>query len=896
MSREHARFFVPSASSELVHLRDVGSMHGTFVNDLQLPKDKSQALKNGDTIRFGSKVTRADETFYAREFRISYDRKASNPVSKPDHPTFSQPSLITEVSRQSPQIIQLRENSNDDVEQSVKGLLSTAGSLLGNYSVPDSDTDSYSSESVIDDSEPDQNNSDASLGTSAGFSSPQPCSEGVGDELVGIEIESRGAHYSVAISTSSDQDYSHQSRNPLDAKNETEAGSSQNPMVIDDDTRQGESDDQGPEVRYMGSKSVSAAEMSPRRHNNSPSEELSYKKDSKCQDFTDEIESCESVMGDISEVEASARSGLFAIYDNTSDEEDTDEEWEQIDKGARRDAMSRTLSEAYLRAKPAFAETDEGSDFSILDDDDVPGDESEAEPLSGDETELEPMSTDEYPQTRHQEVSATSEVTSLATTAAREPLTGQLKPDTVLVEDSQLEKHVPRVVLPSADSGNSEKDSSSGCSYVGEPPLNRAPSPSDAAMAKPAVSQATFPDSQTNCGLGDPAMLPMSEPHIDAINATQFSVPQHSPRSSDVRDTFTKNVAFAESTTSSQPIDNKSNLQRYPIPTLAAGTSHNGYLDGPFACSSSYTPTRSSTYGVNEFDFDTSSQHSTFTQANSFYPGNFQYISHASRAYNAMNADSCANSYWSPSTNGQYLGSSRTGSNVYPRLGQFGTRGFVPKRTLNQDSQQAYGHLSHTRPLVGMPKDPHLTKGPISMTEQSLQPNKTSRGQPLLTQWLKGKEVDEDATRVAPTASKGNPRGVSIHDIVEPSSLQETRLSVAGSKRKADEMSSTMTDEQLCDSAQQYPSTSTAEDTVLHDAQPRDLETRASQFSLPESSSAEVNLQTQPRSREVHISKKAKTETISRSGIVKYAATALASAVLGGVGVFATLIALPEAA
>ncbi|KAI9719030.1 MAG: hypothetical protein M1812_003659 [Candelaria pacifica] len=893
MSREHAIFSISPAGSEFVHLKDVKSMHGTFVNDLQLSKGKYQAVKNGDTIRFGSKVTRADETFYAREFRIGYEWKDPYPVSKPDHSTRLQPSLNIDVPLRSPQESQLLQKNDDSITHFEKGPLRTTGSFLGNFIVPDSDTDSSSSESIMDDSEPDEHRTSVSLETSAELSSQQPYSDGVGDELVSIEIESQSARCSAAASTKNDSHSPRPPRHTIDAKNEREGGSSHNPMMIDDDAMQDERDDEGPEVRYMGFKSVSVVEPLPKRRNNSPSEELTYKEDSKCQGSADEVESCESVMGDISDIEASEKSGLFAIYDNTSEGEETDEEWEQVHQGARRDAMSRTLSEAYLQAEQAFAETDEGSDFGIIDDDDAHEEESEDEPLSGDETELEPMSPDECFETMPQEIKAVPQVVSLSPTSSREPLTGRTKPDTVLVEDSQGQTDVPGVALPSEDSGNPVKTNTSGFLYVGEPLLNRAPSPSDAAMAKPAVNQTTFPDSQPTCELGTPCMQSTSQPNVDNIGLTQFSVSQNSHRNSAVRDASTKNFTFDGSLSMPHSFGSKVIPPKYTFPNLP-GTNQDGYVDGPFACSSNYMASRSSGYGISGFDFDDSPQQPTYTQANSLYLGNSQYPTHTSRAYNAMNGESSGNSYWPPAADGHFLESSRPSLNVYPRHGHFGARGFVPKRTLNQDFQQTYGHPSRARPTVGSSKYPQPTKGPAPAIEQSLRPGNSGLNQSLLTQEIRGKEVGNDIMGAAPVTSKGNPRGVSINDIVEPAGPQEISLSIAGSKRKADEISSIISDEQQCDSAQQCPSAFTTEGTVLQDAQPRDLELRASQLSLPDSSLVEVQAQPQPRSGEEHINKKARMATASRSGFLKYAATALASAVLGGVGVFATLISLPE--
>ncbi len=784
-------------------------------------------------------------------------------VSEPTLPTQPQPLINNKVP--SDIFIQLASNNDDGVNQSEKGPLRTVGSVARKFSVPDSDTDSCSSESVVDESEPDQHGSNASLGTSAGSSelaqSPQLCSDSVGDELVGIEIETRGARCSVVIP-----------KGALDTENRKEAGSSQNPMVIEDDGLQDESDDEGPEVLCTRAKP-----KSPPRVHNSPCEELSYEEDTKSQGSDYEIESCKSVMGAMSEAEASERSGLFAIYDHISDDEETDEEWEQNYRKAHKDEISRSLSKAYLQAEPAHVETDEGSDFSIMDDDDAHVDVSEDESLSGDETELEPMSTDEYPQEKSLKASAAPQVASLANTSSCEPLTVPSKPVTVLVEDSQGPTHVPGPSgkPSSVNSGTEGKKSSSGFLYVGEVPLNRAPSPSDAAMAKPAVTQANLLDGQTTpkWSSADQGMLFMSR--------------------------HTRDVAFEQSAPKSDPsiFDDNPTLQKYPVPALQA-TSDKGYLDGPFASGSNYTVTPSSlssAYGLNQLAPDQSSQLSTYTQANNFYPENFQYLPQQARAYNTMNAGSRGNTYWSNPQNTPIVGPSRNTSsiNVYPRHGQIGARTFVPRRSLNPEFQQAYGNLPRACLTPGMSNDHQPTKAFSPAMKPCVWPGDPSLGQ-LPSQVPKGKDVDREVTRTAPIVPKGTARGVSINDIVDPSGPKEEKMSIAGSKRKADEISSTITEEQLCDSAQHFPTASTTEDAVLHDAQPRELVMPTSQISLPQSTSVESQLQTQPGSEEGHVSKKAKTATTSRSGFLKYAVTALASAVLGGVSVFATLVALPE--
>ena len=83
MSREHAKLWISPPHSRVslrivdgsqgkadlfvqsVYLKDVGSMHGTFVQRQSLPKDTMHIVKNGETITFGIEVTRGQGTAHA---------------------------------------------------------------------------------------------------------------------------------------------------------------------------------------------------------------------------------------------------------------------------------------------------------------------------------------------------------------------------------------------------------------------------------------------------------------------------------------------------------------------------------------------------------------------------------------------------------------------------------------------------------------------------------------------------------------------------------------------------------------------------------------------------------------------------------------------------------------
>jgi len=51
------------SSIQFVYLKDIGSMHGTSVQDRSLNKNIDHILKNGEIITFGIEVTRGQGTF-----------------------------------------------------------------------------------------------------------------------------------------------------------------------------------------------------------------------------------------------------------------------------------------------------------------------------------------------------------------------------------------------------------------------------------------------------------------------------------------------------------------------------------------------------------------------------------------------------------------------------------------------------------------------------------------------------------------------------------------------------------------------------------------------------------------------------------------------------------------
>lgn len=92
MSREHAELKLDSQSqvrvplsplfshaiflifiSQTVFIRDVGSLHGTYHNDTKLREGQSQALSDGDLLKFGISIDRGRENFPQCTMKVALD-------------------------------------------------------------------------------------------------------------------------------------------------------------------------------------------------------------------------------------------------------------------------------------------------------------------------------------------------------------------------------------------------------------------------------------------------------------------------------------------------------------------------------------------------------------------------------------------------------------------------------------------------------------------------------------------------------------------------------------------------------------------------------------------------------------------------------------------------------
>ncbi|TQS36967.1 hypothetical protein Golomagni_02573 [Golovinomyces magnicellulatus] len=71
MSRNHAEISLDSDLKSLI-IRDIGSMHGTSINNFQLVNNMPVELRNGDLVLFGAEVKRGSETYSPCKFIIHY--------------------------------------------------------------------------------------------------------------------------------------------------------------------------------------------------------------------------------------------------------------------------------------------------------------------------------------------------------------------------------------------------------------------------------------------------------------------------------------------------------------------------------------------------------------------------------------------------------------------------------------------------------------------------------------------------------------------------------------------------------------------------------------------------------------------------------------------------------
>jgi hypothetical protein len=72
MSRDHAEISL-NPDNHTITIQDIGSMHGTYLNNIELQRKDPRILNDGDIVVFGAEVRRGVESFPACAFRINYE-------------------------------------------------------------------------------------------------------------------------------------------------------------------------------------------------------------------------------------------------------------------------------------------------------------------------------------------------------------------------------------------------------------------------------------------------------------------------------------------------------------------------------------------------------------------------------------------------------------------------------------------------------------------------------------------------------------------------------------------------------------------------------------------------------------------------------------------------------
>ncbi|PMD44046.1 hypothetical protein L207DRAFT_508816 [Hyaloscypha variabilis F] len=86
MSRDHAEMTI-DVEEKKITIQDIGSMHGTYLNGVELPRKTPMAIDDGDILVFGAEVRRGPETFPACKFQVKYQfvpYKSRNTFTFPD--------------------------------------------------------------------------------------------------------------------------------------------------------------------------------------------------------------------------------------------------------------------------------------------------------------------------------------------------------------------------------------------------------------------------------------------------------------------------------------------------------------------------------------------------------------------------------------------------------------------------------------------------------------------------------------------------------------------------------------------------------------------------------------------------------------------------------------------
>ncbi|KAH0615325.1 uncharacterized protein H6S33_000961 [Morchella sextelata] len=84
MSRSHAEVRLILEPERKIIIKDTKSMHGTFVNGLQLVEEETAELRQGTEVTFGCEVTRGEEVFPPKTFRCDIVWEDMTPPKAPE--------------------------------------------------------------------------------------------------------------------------------------------------------------------------------------------------------------------------------------------------------------------------------------------------------------------------------------------------------------------------------------------------------------------------------------------------------------------------------------------------------------------------------------------------------------------------------------------------------------------------------------------------------------------------------------------------------------------------------------------------------------------------------------------------------------------------------------------
>ncbi|KAK4121441.1 hypothetical protein N657DRAFT_635997 [Parathielavia appendiculata] len=70
MSRLHAQFTARMDINK-IEIKDLGSLHGTFLNEERIPADQGREVNDGDTLRFGAPISRGKEEFLPTTAKVA---------------------------------------------------------------------------------------------------------------------------------------------------------------------------------------------------------------------------------------------------------------------------------------------------------------------------------------------------------------------------------------------------------------------------------------------------------------------------------------------------------------------------------------------------------------------------------------------------------------------------------------------------------------------------------------------------------------------------------------------------------------------------------------------------------------------------------------------------------